>query len=336
MKIIDVSHWQGNINFANVKKDGIEGVIIKAGGSDKGFYTDNKFNTNYTNAINNGLHVGAYYYVGSKCLSKEDGKEDADRFINIINGKKFDLPVYMDVEEPNKGQKDKVTNAIIGFCEEMESKGYYVGVYASDISGFKDMFNYDDIKDKYTLWVARYGSKPKYATKYDVWQYSSTGKVNGISGNVDMDECYVDFPSIITKGGFNGYGKGSETKTSNPEPKPVQPSNQQTSSGITYVVKKGDTLSGIASKYKTTYQVLASYNGISNPNLIGVGQAIKIPNGTMSHITNTSSRTYIVKSGDTLSSIAKKYGTTYQKIAKDNNISNPNKIYPGQKLTINN
>ena len=100
------------------------------------------------------------------------------------------------------------------------------------------------------------------------------------------------------------------------------------------VVKKGDTLSGIASKYGTTYQVLASYNGISNPNVISVGQVIKIPNGTMSNITNASPKTYIVKSGDTLSGIAKRYGTTYQKIAKDNGIANPNKIYPGQKLII--
>ena len=95
-----------------------------------------------------------------------------------------------------------------------------------------------------------------------------------------------------------------------------------------YVVKKGDTLSGIASKYGTTYQELAKYNNISNPNVISVGQVIKIPTAEKTPIT------YTVKKGDTLSSIAKAYNTTYQKIAKDNNIDNPNIIHVGQKLII--
>lgn len=108
---------------------------------------------------------------------------------------------------------------------------------------------------------------------------------------------------------------------------PVTP----TPSGETvYTVVKGDTLSGIASKYGTTYQKLAEYNGISNPNIIHIGQKIRIPNG--GSIPNY--QTYTVKKGDTLSGIANKFGTTYQKIAKDNNISNPNLIYPNQVLKI--
>ena len=213
------------------------------------------------------------------------------------------------------------------FCSIVEGAGYYTGIYAS-----KSWFDtYLKGLDRYNKWIAHW-SNVSYEDKSGVGmhQYTSKLKLNGYSGNLDGDYAHTDFPTIIKSGGLNGYGKGIETT------KPVKPSKPQTSSETIYIVKKGDTLSGIASRYGTTYQVLASYNGISNPNLIGVGQTIKIPNGTMSHITNTSSRTYIVKSGDTLSSIAKKYGTTYQKIAKDNNISNPNKIYPGQKLTINN
>lgn len=98
---------------------------------------------------------------------------------------------------------------------------------------------------------------------------------------------------------------------------------------IEYVVKKGDTLSGIANKYGTTYQELAEYNNISNPNIINVGQVIKIPTKEKTPIT------YIVKSGDTLTKIASKYETTVEKIAKDNNIKDKNKIYVGQKLIIN-
>ena len=100
---------------------------------------------------------------------------------------------------------------------------------------------------------------------------------------------------------------------------------------IEYTVKSGDTLSAIAKKYNTTYQKIAKDNNIENPNLIYPNQKLKI-------YTNVSQETkeiiYIVKSGDTLSEIAQKYNTTYQKIAKDNNISNPNLIYPNQKLVI--
>lgn len=112
-------------------------------------------------------------------------------------------------------------------------------------------------------------------------------------------------------------------------PAPSQPSN----SGTTYTVKSGDTLSGIAAKFGTTYQKIAADNGIANPNIIYPGQVLKI-NGSGSTQTNNIGRTYIVKSGDTLSGIAAKFGTTYQKIARDNNIANPNVIYPGQKLII--
>lgn len=281
MKVIDVSHWQGNINFEEVKKSGYTGVIIKAGGSDAGFYTDSTFNKNYNNALKSGLHIGSYYFVGAKCLSKEDGKADAKRFLNIIKGKKFDLPVYMDVEAQASGQKKKVTDSIIGFCEEMEKNKYYVGVYASDISGFKDKINYNDIKNKYTLWVARYGSKPTYATKYEVWQYSSSGKVKGISGNVDLNECYTDFPKVITSGGFNGYTKKSNDNSNKniSDSKDQVKENSKEKKTITYTVKSGDSLSSIAKKYKTTWQTIYKNNKTiigSNPNKIYPGQKLVI------------------------------------------------------------
>lgn len=112
-------------------------------------------------------------------------------------------------------------------------------------------------------------------------------------------------------------------------PAPSQPSNNS----ATYTVKSGDTLSGIAARFGTTYQKIAADNGIANPNIIHPGQVLRI-NGRGSVQTNNTGRTYIVKSGDTLSGIAAKFGTNYQKIARDNNIANPNIIYPGQKLII--
>ncbi len=206
MKIIDISHHQGSVDFNRVKNAGYEGVILKAGGSDAGFYKDSRFEEYYQGAKNAGLHVGSYYFVGKYCLSTQDGIEDAQRFADYIAGKQFDLPVYMDVEAPASGQKNKVTDAIEGFCNELENRGYYVGVYASDISGFKEKIDYPRIANKYDIWVARYGSKPQYVQNYQIWQYSGSGKVDGINDNqVDLDECYVDYPTIIIQGGYNGY-----------------------------------------------------------------------------------------------------------------------------------
>lgn len=328
---IDISKHQGDINLAALK-DKVEFVIIRAGYSNS---IDPKFERNYNLCKELGIPVGTYWY--SYALNVDAAEKEANTFLNVLKEKQFEYPVYLDMEDADGWKKKHGYNfnnskAISeAFCSIVEGAGYYTGIYAS-----KSWFNtYLKGLDRYNKWIAHW-SNVSYEDKSGVGmhQYTSKLKLNGYSGNLDGDYAHTDFPTIIKSGGLNGYGRGTETKTSNSEPKPVESSKSQTSSETIYIVKKGDTLSGIANRYCTTYQVLASYNGISNPNLIGVGQAIKIPNGIMSHITNTSPRTYIVKSGDTLSSIAKRYRTTYQKIAKNNNISNPNKIYPGQKLII--
>ena len=265
MKVIDVSHWQGYIDFNSVRASGIEGVIIKAGGSDAGFYKDSKFETNYVNAKNAGLHVGCYYFVGAGCISAIDGEADARRFYNMIVGKQFDLPVYMDFEAPSSRTQNGNTASVIAFCDYLEKKKCFTGVYASDISGFKERLKLEPLK-RFTLWVARYGSQPQYATCWDIWQYTSTGHVNGISGNVDMNECRRDFPSIIKSGGFNGYQSGST-----PAPKPEPQPNVQY-----YTVVKGDNLTRIAKRFGTTINQLVSWNNIANPNLIYPGQRLRV------------------------------------------------------------
>lgn len=111
------------------------------------------------------------------------------------------------------------------------------------------------------------------------------------------------------------------------------PAPQPSNNSATYTVQSGDTLSGIAAKFGTTYQKIAADNGIANPNIIHPGQVLRINEGS-SVQTNNTGREYIVKSGDTLSGIAARFGTNYQKIARDNNIANPNIIHPGQKLII--
>lgn len=203
--VIDVSHWQGSINFNMVKAAGIWGVIIKAGGSDAGLYTDPKFEEYYNAAVSAGLHVGAYYFVGKKCVTAADGTADANRFMTMLKGKRFDLPVYMDVEAPSPATKTGNTQAAIAFCKAMEKAGYYAGIYASDVSGFVNRLNMTQLLP-FTWWVARYGSAPTQATKnMTMWQYSSSGAIAGINGRVDLNHCYRDFPSIIRKAGLNGH-----------------------------------------------------------------------------------------------------------------------------------
>ena len=212
VKGIDVSRWQGTIDWAKVKAAGIGFAIIKAGGSDAGFYTDSKWEANYKGAKAAGIPIGAYYFVGKDCVTAAAGKADAERFLQILKGKQLEYPVYMDNEAQPASAKTGITEAAIAFCEMMEDVGYFVGIYGSAVSGFKERM--DDSKlTPYARWVAQYASKCSYKGDYGIWQYSSKGSVDGISGNVDLDYGYIDYPSIIKSGGFNGY-----TKESTPAP----------------------------------------------------------------------------------------------------------------------
>lgn len=202
-KGIDVSHWQGKIDFKKVASL-CDFVIIKAGGGDAGKYKDSKFETNYKNARAAGLSVGAYYFAGRDFTSEENGRVAAEHFASLIDGKTFEYPVYLDVEMTPPSMKRKATDAAISFCRTMEEKGYYVGIYASDIGGFKDRLDLSRLGD-FDKWVARYGSKPKYVKSFGVWQSTSKGVMQGIKGYVDMDTAYIDYPSVMKRNHLNGH-----------------------------------------------------------------------------------------------------------------------------------
>ena len=327
---LDISSYQNGISFDAIKNS-VEFLILRAGftgwGTGVSYNKDNCFENFYNQAKSRGIPVGAYWYSCANTYQK--GVDEANyMYNNCLKGKQFEYPIYIDVEDTHHqvGNKNGVTQAIKGFCETLEAKGYYVGIYASDISGFQDKMNIGEL-NAYDKWVARYGSTPKYVSSYGMWQSSSSGRINGYNGNLDTDVAYKDYPSIIKSNGLNGYAGGTVTPSPQPSPQPVpQPTE------TTYTVVAGDTLSGIASRYGTTYQELARINNIANPNLIYVGQVIKIPTSGTNSTSNVI--TYTVKKGDTLSGIASRYGTTYQKIAQDNGIANPNLIYAGQTLKI--
>lgn len=192
---IDVSAWQGNIDFDKVKKAGYNYVILKAGGNDDGYYIDSRFASNYAKAKKAGLKVGAYYFVDSNFCAT-NAKKIADVFYNIVKNKTFDLPLFIDVETTPTTAKATVTNGINIFCDYLRKKGYKTGVYASAISGFVDRININDLSKNIYKWVASYSYKPTNVGKnstYCMWQKSDKGKVDGITGNVDINECYTDF-----------------------------------------------------------------------------------------------------------------------------------------------
>ncbi len=312
-KGIDISSWQGNVNFKKIKESGVEIVYIKA--TEGISYVNNYFSSSYKNAKEQGLKVGFYHFF----LGGVDPKAQARHFVNTIGNREFDCRLAIDIEQTNGLGKTALTSAAIIFLEEVKkltSKGIVVYTYTNFART-----SLDSRLGIYPLWIAEYGvSRPASNPIWNKWagfQFSSTGQVPGVSGNCDLNE-------------FN------EGILLNGQSIPESPSTGESSKNDKYyIVQLGDTLSGIAQKYNTTYKVLASINNISNPNLIYPGQKIILPTGSPSIGGNTgNSSYYIVKSGDTLSGIAQKYGTTTKVLASINNISNPNLIYPGQKIIL--
>lgn len=316
MKIIDVSEWQGNINFEKVKMAGIDGAVIRAGygkGNDDGNFKDY-----IEKAIAAGLkYIGVYWF--SYAYNADMATQEAVFCHDTVKKykDKLNLGVYFDWEYDSmryanklgiKCNKALITDMNVAFCKKITELGYKAGYYLNkDYS--KNYIDESRLKN-YRRWYAWYNDDKPDNTY--LWQYSNHGKVSGISGDVDMDELLGNASSVN---------------------KPTNNTNK-----VTYTVKSGDTLSGIAAKYGTTYQKIAADNGIKNPNLIYPGQVLTINkgsgSGSGSNSSNSSNTYYTVKSGDTLSEIAEKYNTSVRKLVELNNIKNADLIYPGQKLRV--
>lgn len=317
MKVIDISEWQGKIDFKKVKAAGVNGVVIRAGygkGND-----DSNFKDYIEGAIASGIeYIGVYWF--SYAYNVDLATQEA-QFCNatVLPYKdKLNLGIYFDWEYDSMKYAKKlgincgkalITDMAVAFCKKITELGYKAGYYLNkDYS--QNYIDESKLKD-YRRWYAWY-NEDKPANTY-LWQYTSKGEVSGIYGNVDMDEL---------------LGEASKPSKPSSNTNNTKPSSNK----VTYTVKSGDTLSGIAAKYGTTYQKIAADNGIKNPNLIYPGQVLTINTGSG---TNTSSNTYYtVKSGDTLSEIAEKYNTSVRRLVELNNIKNANLIYPGQKLRV--
>lgn len=214
MKGIDVSKHQGNVNWSHVKADGVQFAIIRAGYGKQASQKDTQFENNYAGCKSNVVPVGAYWY--SYAATPAEAKQEAAVCLNIIKGKTFEYPIYFDIEEPSVLAKGKAACTAIAkaFLETVEKAGYFVGIYSS--KAHLENCITEELRTRYAVWVAHYGvDKTTYRGQYGIWQKSSTGKVYGISGNVDVNECYVDYPTTIKKKGLNGF-KTAQTAATKP------------------------------------------------------------------------------------------------------------------------
>ena len=202
-KGIDVSVFQGIIDWQKVKAAGITFAFIRVGGryyGSGGMYDDSNFVTNIKGAIAAGIKVGVYYFT--QAINNSEALEEAIYTINKIRGYNISMPVVIDTESTPNGRHNKIsvatrTSVIKTFCDRIQAAGYTPMIYAST-SWLNNQLNMSALSN-YLVWVAQYYYKVTYEGAYSCWQYTSSGKVNGISGNVDMDYWYGSADSLITE-----------------------------------------------------------------------------------------------------------------------------------------
>ena len=297
MKIIDVSTWQGDINFKKVKAYGVDGVVIRAGYG-KG-NVDGRFRRYISDAIAADLkYIGVYWF--SYAYTADMAKREAQYCHDVISDYKnhINLPVFFDWEYDSMDYakrngvypgKRLVTDMNKAFCQRIKELGYDAGYYLNwDYSQ-----NYIDVSEltAYKKWYAWYNSS-KPSDCY-LWQYTSSGRVSGISGDVDMNELIgkaSDDPKpkkktnaeiakeVIAGKWGNDEDRKKRLTAAGYDYEAVQALVNKTLAGnkVYYTIKSGDTLSEIAEKYNTTVNQLVSWNGIKNPNLIYPGQKLRV------------------------------------------------------------
>lgn len=260
LKGIDVSEHQQEIDWKRVKDSGVEFAIIRAGYGRESTQKDAQFERNYTGCKANSMPVGAYWY--SYALTVDQAKKEAATCLEAIEGKTFEYPIYFDIE--NKTQlalsKNLIQKIALAFCDVLEEAGYWVGIYSYKY--FLESNFTPDIFERYAVWIAHTEvEQTDFKYPHGIWQYSHTGKVIGINGNVDLNYGYMDYPKWMKTAGLNGYDQSGNVKTT------------------THTVVKNDTLWGIADKYLgngTRYPEIKGLNNLKS-NIIYPGQILKIP-----------------------------------------------------------
>ena len=209
-KGIDVSEFQGKIDWEKVKNDGIEFAILRCGyGMDFSNQDDVEYERNANECERLGIPYGVY--LMSYANTVEKARSEAKHVLRLIEGRKISLGVWYDIEDNGTSgaiNKETLTNIINTFCNTIKNAGNRVGVYAN-LNWLENKIE-KTIKDNYDIWVAQYYSKCEYEGKYIMWQHTSSGKVNGISTNVDMNILYEDLPVINNNDNNNSKTNNSE------------------------------------------------------------------------------------------------------------------------------
>lgn len=259
---IDVSKWNGTINWQKVKQSGIDFAIIREGyGKKSPIQIDKKFKENIEGAKSVGINCGVYHY--SYADSIDDAVNEAQFCLENIQGYALEYPVIFDVEDKEmlKLTTRQRTDICRAFCEEIEKNGYYAMIYAN--KNWLDNYLYaDELLKPFDLWLAQWNiNKPYYSC--GIWQYSDIGKIDGINGNVDLNISYKNYTEIMKNKGLNGF-RGSTNGTKN---------------YFEYTIQKGDTLWDLAKKYLgngARYKEIKTLNNLSS-DTIYAGKTLKIP-----------------------------------------------------------
>ena len=198
---IDVSKWNKEIDWAQIKKEGVDFAIIRAGyrGSVSGsLVVDPYFEQNIKGATENGIDVGVYFFT--QAVNEREAVEEASIVMSLVQGYDITYPIFVDTEGAGgKGRADDLdvvdrSNVCQAFCETIRSGGYTAGVYASK-NWLNNRLDITKFSGDNVIWLAEYKDEPTYGGTYGMWQYTSSGRINGIEGRVDFNLCYLDFGS---------------------------------------------------------------------------------------------------------------------------------------------
>lgn len=309
---IDISEFQGEIDFEEVRRSGIEAVYIRVGA---GEYTDEYFSENYERAKAAGLKIGFYHYVTAR--SVEEGRRQARFFASLAAGREPDMRLAMDFEYFGSLSVSQINAISEAYLDELTALTRREAVIYSDLSNARNIFS-RALAEKYPLWAAQYGAdEPSANGKWREWvgfQYTDEGRVGGIYGNVDRN--------IFTEGIFlsDSWRIDGEKRTS------VRARTRT----LTVYVRAGDTFWAIAREYGTTVEAIARENRIVDPNRIFAGERLRI---TLPARGN-GEEIYTVRRGDTPISIAGKFGVTLSALEDRNGLERGETIYAGDKLSI--